>query len=294
MDITSLLPDGIDGASKVAAIMAINKALDLDHRGLESRETTDRTWGDLAKCGAVDLRTAVLNGLAAQYLRAQREVPTVLDNRKYKGRPPRRNTLMTVVREVPPREKGRQQLEKALVPPEGLWPDDPAELWCGLRRERVSGELEKVCFHQVVRGAEEADTERRWTSSSFQARYDLEVGRVARALAPGSSREWVESGVSDPPVRRLMRGDLTAEALLEDPDMTASLAERLTKKTIQERIVSARASGRLGQAKGSALYPCPQCKAKNCTYQEHHTRSPDEPKTIQCTCLECGNRYRGY
>lgn len=37
----------------------------------------------------------------------------------------------------------------------------------------------------------------------------------------------------------------------------------------------------------SSLFPCPRCKAKDCTWYQRQTRSGDEPMTVFCTCNRC-------
>ncbi|EAN79459.1 transcription elongation factor s-II, putative [Trypanosoma equiperdum] len=44
----------------------------------------------------------------------------------------------------------------------------------------------------------------------------------------------------------------------------------------------------------STLFPCPSCKAKNCTWTQKQTRSADEPMTIFCICNICEHKWRRY
>ena len=40
-----------------------------------------------------------------------------------------------------------------------------------------------------------------------------------------------------------------------------------------------------------SLYTCPRCKKKEHTYREIQTRALDEPKSVKCLCLVCGQKF---
>ena len=39
-------------------------------------------------------------------------------------------------------------------------------------------------------------------------------------------------------------------------------------------------------------FTCRKCKSKQCTYYQQQVRSSDEPMTIFCQCISCGNRWK--
>nr|CCC95094.1 putative transcription elongation factor [Trypanosoma congolense IL3000] len=44
----------------------------------------------------------------------------------------------------------------------------------------------------------------------------------------------------------------------------------------------------------STLFPCPSCKARNCSWSQKQTRSADEPMTVFCICNVCDHKWRRY
>jgi len=56
------------------------------------------------------------------------------------------------------------------------------------------------------------------------------------------------------------------------------------------RVLAARAAARIVERE-STLYRCPRCKKSRCSYHEEQRRAADEPATIVCLCLECGNKF---
>lgn len=44
----------------------------------------------------------------------------------------------------------------------------------------------------------------------------------------------------------------------------------------------------------STLFPCPNCKARDCSWVQRQTRSGDEPMTVMCSCNRCNHQWRKY
>jgi len=44
--------------------------------------------------------------------------------------------------------------------------------------------------------------------------------------------------------------------------------------------------------KGDSIYTCGKCKKKKVDHYQRQTRSGDEPMTVFCECLLCGNRWK--
>ncbi|RNF12469.1 transcription elongation factor [Trypanosoma rangeli] len=44
----------------------------------------------------------------------------------------------------------------------------------------------------------------------------------------------------------------------------------------------------------STLFPCPSCKARDCSWTQKQTRSADEPMTVFCVCNVCEHKWRRY
>ena len=233
--IISLIPSD-SPSTLIAATSSVKAALDVDAEGLTPRETTAPSLGALVRAGEIEWETAVLGGAAALIIRRQREapVPTAAKKGRRVGK-----TALPAKREPPPREQGRLAIFRAMRLPAGQvrYGDDPSE-WCGARRrEEVSQELEAICFLQVIRGAEEDSAERRWVSRTFRARYNLEIARIARALGPRATSEWIKTEPSHPPLRDLLSRKKSGEDVVRDPDAMASAAERRTKRALDRKSV---------------------------------------------------------
>ena len=44
--------------------------------------------------------------------------------------------------------------------------------------------------------------------------------------------------------------------------------------------------------KANSIYTCGKCKKNKVEHYQKQTRSSDEPMTVFCNCLLCGNRWR--
>lgn len=44
----------------------------------------------------------------------------------------------------------------------------------------------------------------------------------------------------------------------------------------------------------SRLFPCPNCKVRDCSWVQRQTRSGDEPMTVICSCNNCNHQWRKY
>ena len=62
---------------------------------------------------------------------------------------------------------------------------------------------------------------------------------------------------------------------------------------LASRSEAALAASRRTKKEGSKMYRCPSCGARDSLYEEHQTRGTDEPGTMLCECLACGNHFRG-
>ncbi|RNF19695.1 transcription elongation factor [Trypanosoma conorhini] len=51
---------------------------------------------------------------------------------------------------------------------------------------------------------------------------------------------------------------------------------------------------RRATATKSTLFPCPSCKARDCSWTQKQTRSADEPMTVFCVCNVCEHKWRRY
>jgi len=147
--------------------------------------------------------------------------------------------------------------------------------------------LEEGVYQATIHRCMRCETEviRSWESPRFVSIYSERAHTVALATDPDSStgRQY---GIEV--LHMLLRGEITAA------ELTSRTAAELTPAAFAaEREEIAEREKQVLRERTSQLYPCPNCKAKNCTYRSVQTRSLDEPATIFCKCKNCGHRYHG-
>ncbi|HVE14268.1 MAG TPA: hypothetical protein VNI01_12790 [Elusimicrobiota bacterium] len=158
-------------------------------------------------------------------------------------------------------------------------------------RERtlaVAKKLEAACLQAAVRACQETDAPhtRSWTSQAFVAAYSTRGGVLCRLLDPQSATCRAYGPVL---AGRLLSGELR-------PEDTAGLAESALcpPALAAERAEIARRSEQRVQTKESAMFRCPHCGARRCTYQQVQRRSADEAPDFLCHCLGCERDFVGH
>ena len=127
-------------------------------------------------------------------------------------------------------------------------------------------------------------TMRTWENREFVALYSSRLATVLMNLDPESSicREY-----GTRIYQRLVEGSL------QPGELGAMSAESLCPAAFQkEKEEIASRSGQRVEEKVSALWACPECKARSCTYREVQDRAADEPASIYCTCTVCGHNFK--
>jgi|TARA_B110000090_G_scaffold175381_1_gene197491 transcription elongation factor S-II len=99
---------------------------------------------------------------------------------------------------------------------------------------------------------------------------------------------------------QVARGEIPAYALVEmKPEELATKDIKQMRqglvvvyKTKQEQRMETSIQAGVKNA-GISMYTCPKCESRNCDSFAMQTRGADEPMTIFCTCLDCGQAFRG-
>jgi DNA-directed RNA polymerase subunit M/transcription elongation factor TFIIS len=147
--------------------------------------------------------------------------------------------------------------------------------------------IEVACFNAAVRTSKESaePSRRAWDSPVFVDIYSTRCGAIYSALDPASAscRTYGPQLTA-----RLLSGELTPGALgeMSERDMCppALAAERAE--------IASRSAQRIIE-KESALFRCPHCNARRCSYIEVQRRSLDEAPDYICKCLACNHKFTG-
>lgn len=181
-----------------------------------------------------------------------------------------------------PREAVRRQFVRALMAADARYGDKQLAL-------DTAAAIESACYNATVRISKgESDPPRRqWEEPLFVDIYSTRCGSVYGLLDPEST----PSRLYDPQVvQRLLSGALT-------PAEIGQLEERelCPRALAAERAEIAARSAQRVVAKESAIFACPHCKERRCTYTEVQRRSLDEPPDYICVCLNerCRRQFTG-
>ena len=155
------------------------------------------------------------------------------------------------------------------------------------RTRALATALEVACFNAAVRTSKESaePSRRAWDSPVFVDIYSTRCGAIYSALDPASAscRTYGPQLTA-----RLLSGELTPGALgeMSERDMCppALAAERAE--------IASRSAQRIIE-KESALFRCPHCGARRCSYIEVQRRSLDEAPDYICKCLACNHKFTG-
>jgi len=152
-----------------------------------------------------------------------------------------------------------------------------------------AAEIESACYNAAVRTCKEsADPPRRhWDSPQFVDVYSTRCGSVHGLLDPRSA---TNRSYAPRVVARLLSGELTYAALGSLPERDLCPAALAAERAV----IAARSAQRV-VAKESAIFQCPHCKERRCTYTEVQRRSLDEPPDYVCVCLNerCRRQFNG-
>lgn len=153
------------------------------------------------------------------------------------------------------------------------------------RAGHIARAAEVSIYNQVIHISQYVlCTMRMWDNPEFVALYSSRLATISINLDPDSSicREY-GTGL----FRCINDGTVLPE------DLGAMSAEALCPAAFQkEKEEIANRSGQKVEEKVSALWACPDCKARSCTYREVQDRAADEPASIYCTCTVCSRNFK--
>ncbi|HVE12226.1 MAG TPA: hypothetical protein VNI01_02420 [Elusimicrobiota bacterium] len=147
--------------------------------------------------------------------------------------------------------------------------------------------LEAASLRAAQRACKETDTPCTldWGSPAFVSAYSTRSGTLLRLLDPQSAACRAYGPVL---AERLLSGGLRPEDAAE---LTES--ELCPPALAAEKAEIARRSGQQVQVRESALFRCPHCSVRRCTYQQVQRRSLDEAPDFLCYCLGCHRNFVG-
>ena len=180
-----------------------------------------------------------------------------------------------------PRETMRRMFVKTLMAAHGLYARD---------RERTlatATAIEVSCYNAAVRVSKDSEDppRRHWGSLDFVDIYSTRCGTVSALLDSRSSTCRAYGATLVP---KLLEGAVPPESLGAMPTN-----ELCPQATAAERAELAMRAVQKVDMKESALFLCPHCDQRRCTYQEVQRRSLDEAPDYLCRCLNCNRRFTG-
>jgi DNA-directed RNA polymerase subunit M/transcription elongation factor TFIIS len=148
----------------------------------------------------------------------------------------------------------------------------------------VIGNLERAVFNYAVQYAAEKGMMRSWDTPLLRGVYHNKAMSVAVNLDP----EGYVGNVST--LARLKRQDIT-------PHDVAFMKPEAHMPAKWEPIVSAKMKTdkyayEVTYVPNASEITCFKCKKNQVYFYEIQSRSADEPTSLICTCLNCGNRWR--
>lgn len=198
-------------------------------------------------------------------------------------------------------------IERAQAPPTPLGPRDimrrqfatsletaAAAVAAAVDREclrEIAAALEKGCYNRAIVSCRDSENppHRSWETPAFVDVYSGRCGTLLRLLDPDSQpcREFGAVLIA-----RLLAAPGAPERLTPDEAAVASEAEICPQATEKERAeIASRQASRLA-VKSSALFRCPRCGDRNCTYVQEQGRSSDEMADHLCVCQSCKQKWR--
>ncbi len=146
-----------------------------------------------------------------------------------------------------------------------------------LKDPRLFVNVEMGIFNAALKEADQRKFVKKWTNPWFVQLYTMKLRSVMRNL-----NDYVLEMLRDPQFRAHSVAFMTHQEL--SPARWEVLIERKSKRDKQkfEQHMSA----------STDSFVCRKCKHNECTYYLLQTRSSDEPMTVFCQCLHCGNRWK--
>lgn len=193
--------------------------------------------------------------------------------------------LSKLQREPEPRTVIRAHFYKALEASRSLVPE--AADCTNTKVCEIASALERGVFNHVIRACQTqgVTTMRSWDNNAFVSCYSSRASVVLTHIVPDSS---VVETYGPTIARRLLLEELSPGAA-----GGMSAAELCPAAFEREKALIALRSQQTIHQKTSALWVCPNCKARACTFREVQDRSADEPASIYCTCTKCGFHFKG-
>jgi DNA-directed RNA polymerase subunit M/transcription elongation factor TFIIS len=188
----------------------------------------------------------------------------------------RKHPSVRVVPTFNPRELARAHLAKVLL-----------ESFDAERATELAGRIEAAMFERVTAHCKASSHmyQARWDNELFFGRYKDRLSIVLNHIVPDTITNKLHGAEA---LEKLKSGALAPEALavMEDTELCPKAIER-------ERAEIADRNKQRVVEKFSTLFQCRICKDRRCSIREVQTRSLDEAADFFCTCLTCGNVFKG-
>jgi DNA-directed RNA polymerase subunit M/transcription elongation factor TFIIS len=152
------------------------------------------------------------------------------------------------------------------------------------RAGEFAKKIELSCFNRIIHQSVNAGIVRAWDDNRFLQNYSARCGAVTAHLRFGGS---VEDEAVQRLVCKLASGELLPEKMgeMSENDLCPS-ANIKELSRIEER------AKQKVRSRGSKMYKCPKCGARDARVSEAQLKRSDEASTILCVCNICEWKFQ--